>query len=655
MASYKIPEETVEAVRSQSDIVQVISEYLTLKKAGSNYKACCPFHSEKTPSFIVSPHKQMFYCFGCGAGGNVFGFLMRQEGFAFAEAVKHLAGRLGIEIKESGFVPEQQRVREQLFDLCEFARGYYTRRLLKSAEAAHARSYLERRRLLGEAVERFALGYAPAGWDTFTSEASKKGFSPELLLQGGMAKKNPEGRVYDTFRNRVMFPILDLMGKAIAFGGRALEENQPKYINSPETPIYRKGETLYNLHQAKRSSLNKNSVFVVEGYVDAIRLALCGFDNVVASLGTAFTQSQARLLKRYTSQVTLVFDSDIAGEAAAGRGIEVLLEQGLDVRVLAFSGSKDPDEFLLDQGAEAFQRCADASRNFVEYHIENAQSGREGWDIDTKVKTANTLASLVARIPDPIKKEEYLRLIAGRVGIQPETLLKASQKNDFADKIIIEVKQNEKRLKHDEQQCLWLIKLLAERPECRGIIKENLDLSTIDNEALRELLSASFQCKDGNVLESSLLDAVQNEDAQRFLSRLSFEEAGPELLYPVEWWLTIIKNRQNEKRLSALSAEIGEAERAGDIERFNQLAAQKMMARREVEKTKKELAGISVYLEGRQEEGDLPSLVAEIRPRELARAEKAGDHAAARAWKEFLESKQKKGGDSGRAEREVPF
>jgi DNA primase len=651
MPSYKIPPETVEHVRSQTDIVQVISEYLALKKAGANYKACCPFHSEKTPSFMVSPQKQMFHCFGCGAGGNVFGFLMRQEGFSFAEAVKHLAGRLGIEIKESRFVPEQQRLREQLFDLYEFARGFYIRRLLKSSEGAHARSYLERRRLWDEAVQRFSLGYAPGGWDTFISEASKKGFSSEILLQGGLAKKSAEGRVYDAFRNRVMFPILDIMGRAIAFGGRALDDNQPKYINSPETPIYRKGETLYNLQQAKRSLLNKNAVFVVEGYVDAIRLALSGFENVVASLGTAFTQPQARLLKRYTSEVLLVFDSDSAGEAAAGRGIEVLLEQDLDVRVLTLSSKKDPDEFLLEHGAEAFQRCADEARNFVEYHVENASAG--GWNMDVRVKTAHLLASLVGKMPDPIKKEEYLRLIAGKVGIRPETLLKVSQKKDFTDKIEIEVKHSEKRLRHEEQQCLWLIKLLVERPECRDAIKENLDPSTIENEALRELLSISVE--EGDLSESNLLDAVQSEDAQRFLSQLSFADAGPELLYPVEWWLTIIKNRQNEKHLSDLSAQIAEAEAADDFERFKELILKKSQARRKVEETKKELARISVFLDGPEDEGALSSLVAEIGPRELARAENTGDYAAARAWKEFLASKEGKGGRTGRKDGEVPF
>jgi len=651
-SSYRIPPETVEHVRSQTDIVQVISEYMALKKAGANYKACCPFHTEKTPSFTVSAQKQMFYCFGCGAGGNVFGFLMRQEGFSFAEAVKHLAGRVGIEIKESHFVPEQQRLREQLFDLYEFARGYYSRQLHRSPDAEHARVYLERRRLLGEPAQRFSLGFAPAGWDAFTTEASKKGFSHDVLIQGGLSKKSVEGRVYDAFRNRVMFPILDIMGKAIAFGGRSLEENQPKYINSPETPIYRKGETLYNLHQAKRPISNKNSVFVVEGYVDAIRLAVNGFENVVASLGTAFTQAQARLLRRYASEVVLVFDSDVAGEAATGRGIEVLLGEDLDVRVLTLPSAKDPDEFLLEHGSEAFVHHSKDAKNFIDHHIDSAH-GHSGWNLETKVRTANVLASLVGRMPDPIKKEEYLRLLAGKLGLQPDTLLKASQKSNFTDRIEIEARQYEKRLRHEEQQCLWLIKALTERPECREILKDNLDLSMIENEALRELLTVGLEVKEVALLESKLLDAVQNEEAQKLLSRLSFEKAGPELIYPVEWWLAIFKNRQSERMLSTLTAEIAEAERAGDTERFRRLVAQKVAARRELEQARKELAGISVFVEGRKQE-ELASLVFEIGPRELARAEKTGDYAAMRAWKQLLEV-QKQGGQEGRPNWEVPF
>jgi DNA primase len=652
--AYKIPPETVEHIRSQTDIVQVISEYLTLKKGGANYKACCPFHTEKTPSFTVSPAKQMFYCFGCGAGGNVFGFLMRQEGFSFAEAVKHLADRLGIEIKESRFVPEQQQVREQLFNLYEFARGFYTRQLLKSADAAHARAYLERRRLLGEAAERFSLGFAPAGWDTFTTEASRKGFNSEVLLQGGLAKKSAEGRVYDAFRNRIMFPILDIWGKAIAFGGRTLEENQPKYINSPETPIYRKGETLYNLHQARKSISNKGCVFVVEGYVDAIRVALSGFENVVASLGTAFTQSQARLLRRYASEVILVFDTDSAGEAAATRGIEVLLQEDLGVRVTTLPSAKDPDEFLLEHGAEAFGRCADESRNFVEFHIDNALAGRSGWDVDTKVKTANVLASLVAKMPDPIKKEEYLRLIAGRVGIQAETLLKASQKTGFVDKIEIEVRNSEKRLKHEERECLWLIKLMAERPECREKIRDNLDMSCIENEALKELLSTSFQLEDNSPLESRLLDAVQTEEAQQFLSHLMFADAAPELLYPVEWWLSIIRNRQNEKKLFALNSKIREAEQTGDLEQQFEIKKIKHEGRIKLEDDKKGVLEIPVF-----DKDELVNLettfsgLIEVGLREIEKAKVSGDIKTIKRWEETIKSL--KGGNTGRKKWEVPF
>ena len=297
--AYGIPQETIDRVRTQTDIVQVISEYLTLKKAGSNFRALCPFHKEKTPSFNVNPAKQIFHCFGCGVGGNVFSFLMRHEGFAFPEAVRFLAERVGIEIKQEQTAPGQGEIRERLLELYEYARRFYHQCLLKSPKAEGARKYLEQRQLSERAIETFSLGYAPKEWDSFLSAARRKGFKPDLLLEGGLAKKSAEGRVYDAFRNRVMFPIWGLSAKVIAFGGRTLGEDRAKYINSPETTIYHKGNILYNLNRAKKEISNRDSVIVVEGYTDAIRLVLGGIENVVASSGTAFTQAQARLLKRY--------------------------------------------------------------------------------------------------------------------------------------------------------------------------------------------------------------------------------------------------------------------------------------------------------------------------------------------------------------------
>ncbi len=593
--AYSIPQETIERVRAQADIVQVISEYLTLKRAGSNFRALCPFHKEKTPSFMVNTSKQIFHCFGCGAGGNVFGFLMRHEGFTFPEAVRFLAERVGIRIEQERIAPGQGELRERLFELYDYAGRFYHRCLQKSPQAEGARKYLERRQLADKAIEEFRLGYAPSEWDSFLKAARKKGYKDDLLLEAGLAKKSAEGRVYDAFRNRIMFPIWGLSGKIVAFGGRTLEENQPKYINSPESPIYHKGQILSNLQRAKKDVSNRDSVIVVEGYTDAIRLVLAGIENVVASSGTAFTEAQARLIKRYAGEVALVFDSDSAGMAATERGIEVLLAQNLAVRVAVLPSGKDPDEFVLESGAEAFRGVIDEARNFIEFHVTNALSGENGAGIEDRIKAANTLASLVGKIPDPIRREEYLRLVASRLGIKPETLHQASQKTVYGDKIEEEVKHFEKRLQREEKEHLWLIKMLIERPENIETVREHLDTESIQNEALKELFDVIFRYEGDRIDESVFLDRLQSEQAQQMLSKLMFEEAlRKDPLYPPEWWREHKKGREEKKKFGDLSKEIAEAERNADVELLNKLLKEKLRKKRSMAEIKKDMLKVSV-------------------------------------------------------------
>ncbi|MBI5116628.1 DNA primase [Candidatus Poribacteria bacterium] len=594
--AYGIPEETIERIRSQADIVQIISEYVTLKRAGSRFRACCPFHKEKTPSFMVDPSKQLYHCFGCGAGGNVIGFLMRHEGFTFSEAVKHLGERMGIQIRQAQYAPGEQENRERLFDLYEFTTGFFNRCLLKSDQAEAARKYLEGRTLSGEAVKQFSIGYAPDGWDSLIMEASKKGFSKELLLQGGLARKSAEGRVYDAFRKRVMFPIWALSGKVVAFGGRTLEEGQPKYINSPETPIYQKGQTLYNLHRAKNSISNNGSVIVVEGYTDLIRLVLGGIDNCVASLGTALTQAQARLIKRYTDEVILVLDSDSAGEAAKLTGNGVFFGEDMKVRVARIPPpAKDPDEFLTKEGTEAFRNVLANAQDCIEYFadISLAKLKRPEYR-EEKVKYASIFLSLVERIPNPIRREEYFRLIASRLDIRPEILIETSQKNVSTVRIEEEARHFETRLKHEEKEYMWLVKLLIEKPECIVKVREHLDVAAIQSEPLRRLLDVVLASEEGRIDECAVFDRVQNEEAQQMLSKVMFEEMGSELLYPVEWWIGFIKGRQKKNKLNALSLEVAEAERAGDAGRVEQLLRRKTEISRDVEEIRRERARIPV-------------------------------------------------------------
>jgi len=591
---YGIPQETIERVRTQADIVAVIGEYLTLKKAGGNFKALCPFHQEKTPSFMVNPSKQIFHCFGCGAGGNVFSFLMQQEGFTFPEAVRFLADRVGIQIKEERLAPGEGELRERLFELHEFARRFYHKCLLKSPAAAHAREYLEKRQFSGDATKQFSIGFAPSEWDSFLSAAIKKGFSRDLLLQAGLAKKSADGRVYDSFRNRIMFPIWGLSGKVIAFGGRTLEENQPKYINSPETPIYHKGTILYNLNRAKKSISSKDSVIIVEGYTDAIRLVLSGIENVVASSGTAFTQAQARLVKRYAGAVVQVFDHDAAGESATERGFEILLSEGLTVKYAELAGM-DPDEFVLERGAEAFNDVIAKAGDFVDFYIEKGLKKSDGNELENKVKTANLLAGLVGKIPDPIRREEYLRVVSSRLDVKPDALLQASRKGGSRDTIEEGVTHFDRRLRREEKEYMWLVKMLIHQPDNIGAVREHLDVESIQNAALRELFDAVFSFEDGMIEENALLDKVQGEVAQQMLSKLMFEDAFRESpLYIPQWWQEHKKDREEGQRFNDLNKEIVEAEKKGDIKHLNRLLSEKYSRGERLDKVTADIHKVSV-------------------------------------------------------------
>jgi DNA primase len=592
--AYGIPQETIEQVRGQSDIVQLVSEYLTLKKAGSNFRALCPFHNEKTPSFMVSPSKQIFHCFGCGAGGNVFGFLMKQEGLTFPESVRFLADRLGIRIKQDNYNAGHEDLRERLFDLHEYGRRFYHQCLLKSPGAEHARKYLEERSMSEAAIKGFSLGYSPREWDSFITAAVKKGFSREFVVEAGLAKKSAEGRIYDAFRNRVMFPIWGLSGKVVAFGGRTLEENQPKYINSPETPIYHKGAILYNLSRARKSVSRENSVIVVEGYTDAIRVSLGGIENVVASSGTAFTQAQARLIKRYAEDVVLVFDSDSAGMTAAGRGIEVLLGEDLGVKAAVLPPGKDPDEFVLESGAEAFADLVAKAKNFVEFHIESTLAGKDGAGIDGKIKAARLLAGLVGRIPDPIRREEYIRVIASRLDVRPEALAEASQKSAPEDKLE-EAGGSQRKLRREEKELVWLAKMLIEHPENIETVRGHLGKTEIEDKALKELFEVIFECGAEGIESGSLLDKVQGNEAQQLLSKLMFEETfRKDPFYEPQWWREHMDSREEKKKSRELSREIAEAERNGNIELLNKLLAEKFEKKEKLVRIKGNISKVSV-------------------------------------------------------------
>ncbi|MXZ74464.1 MAG: DNA primase [Gemmatimonadetes bacterium] len=399
----RIPEELVNSIRSQADIVDVVSDYVTLRRSGKNYMGLCPFHDEKTPSFSVNPERQIFHCFGCGKGGSVFTFLMEHENVTFVEAVHHIARRLHITIPETQGEREAGSEAESLARVTRFAARFFHDRLLNSDRESVVRQYAERRGLSEETIKSFGLGYAPDSWNDLLSAAREKGIGADWLVKAGLAKTG-EQRTYDAFRKRLIFPIQAPSGRVVGFGGRALsDEDQPKYLNSPESPIYRKSQVLYGLYQARDALRRQGQALVVEGYMDLLGLHEQGIQGVVALCGTALTREQARLLARYGQQAYLVYDSDQAGVRATWRAIEPLVESGLWTRIVRLPEDYDPDSYVREHGPEGFMKLveqADSLADFMGYHANLQAAG----DRD---EVFRTLAGLIRKTTNLVHREMY--------------------------------------------------------------------------------------------------------------------------------------------------------------------------------------------------------------------------------------------------------
>jgi DNA primase len=427
-----IPSQTIEQVAAANDIVEVIGSYFPLKRAGANFKALCPFHQEKTPSFHVSPQRQTFHCFGCGAGGSVFRFVMDYEHIDFPSAVRKLAARVGIPVIEERGPGDaenrQHEARRTLLKVHAEAAEWFHENLLKKKFAEPAREYLKQRGITAEIAKRWRLGYAPDEWDAFGSWARGQGFGPRELLESGLVKtkdtadqtsKIEHQSSYDRFRDRIMFPICNDLGEVIAFSGRVLKEKEgaAKYLNSPETPLFRKGSVLFGLDKTKRALIEANCAIVCEGQLDLISLFEAGITNVVAPQGTAFTETQARTLKRLVDEVVLCFDSDVAGAKAAERSLDALLENDLIVRVAEIPPGDDPDSLVRREGKEEFEKRIAAARDFFDYWIEHEVAEVDLASLGAKMQLARSLAETVSRVHDPLMRGEVASKVSARLGV----------------------------------------------------------------------------------------------------------------------------------------------------------------------------------------------------------------------------------------------
>ena len=428
-----IPEEKISEIKNAADIVDIVSEAVLLKKAGKNHLGLCPFHSEKTPSFTVSPDKQIFYCFGCGTGGNVFSFLMKQEGLTFPEAVRVLGKRYGIDIPERPLSPEQKKKiseRESLLDINRRAMEFYHQALNAGGPGQGARSYLKKRGISQKTIDDFKLGYARDGWDHLLKFFLNQRVSPALLEKSGLVlpKKNKNG-YYDRFRSRIMFPIFDASMQVVGFGGRVLDDSLPKYLNSPETVVYNKRRSLYGIQRAKDKCRSADSVFIVEGYLDVIALHQHGIENTVATLGTALTPDHVRMLTRFAGNMVLVYDSDEAGIRSARRCIDtfwqehvdfrrqdVFREENADTHILVLPAGHDPDSFVFEKGPELFLKAAAGAPGIITFLI-NCAIDKHGLATEGKVRIIKDLQAPLAAINDRVAQSLYVQQLAERLGI----------------------------------------------------------------------------------------------------------------------------------------------------------------------------------------------------------------------------------------------
>ena len=409
-----ISETVIDEIHARADIVELIGRYVPLKRAGRHFKANCPFHKERTPSFMVNVDKQIFHCFGCGIGGNIFSFLMQHDRLTFPEAARQLADHVGVRVPERE-ANASDGAHERLRDVMEKSCRYFERMLRDAKAGKAARAYLERRGVAEQTRVQFRLGLAPAGWDTLLTAAQATGVSADQLEAAGMLVKGTSGHCYDRFRNRLMFPITNVRGQIVGFGGRSLDDQEPKYLNSPETALYSKGRQLFGLSLAKDAIIAAKRAIVVEGYFDCVVLAGAGISHVVSPLGTALTEEHARLLKRYTEHVILAFDADAAGEQATLRGIDLLVETGLQVRVAQFPQGVDPDEVLRSHGRQRLEQLLEQSLSLFDALVHSALQRYPATDAESTVQAAQFVLPTIARIPDAMLRSEYVRLLAGRL------------------------------------------------------------------------------------------------------------------------------------------------------------------------------------------------------------------------------------------------
>jgi DNA primase len=532
-------EELIEEVRNSNDIVDIISQYVVLKRSGRNYFGLCPFHKEKSPSFSVSPDKQIFHCFGCGAGGNVFHFISKIENVNFVESMQLLADRAGITLPtlDNSEDSKKQYLKSKVYEINEIAAQFYHENLYKPTSKP-AQDYVKKRRLDNKTLKAFQIGYA-GRYNELYQELVKRGYKEEEILASSMVLKNDDGKFVDRFRKRFMIPIRDVREKVIAFGGRVLDDSKPKYINSPENIVYSKGRNLFGLNVAKRNPMDK--IVIVEGYMDAISLYQRGITNVVASLGTALTEAQGRLLRRYANKIIISYDSDAAGQAATMRGLEILQNLGYDVRILQLDDPnvKDPDEYVLKNGSGRFNLCVDKAISLVEFKVKMLKKSMTTDTTSDKIKFLNEVAKILASVDNNIEKEVYIERISKEYNVSKEAIYAQTNKLQYSNSVgekILEKPNlviNTHRKNENSEISEAVIKrenmviaiLLTEGIKLYEKFKQVITTDEFKYPVNKEILQKIYdEFEKGNDNINSILDSLQDEEILKQITQIMADD-----------------------------------------------------------------------------------------------------------------------------------
>ncbi len=575
-------EDLLEQVRGANPIYDVVSDYVSLKKSGRNFMGLCPFHGEKTPSFTVNQERQIFHCFGCGEGGNVFVFIMKREGLSFPEAVRLLAGRRGIALPEySPGRPEEKGLKERLLEANTAAAGIFKVNLL-GPSGRQALAYLDRRSISAATREEFGIGWAIPGRDVLSLELVKKGFTQQEVLQAGLAAQRENGGVTDRFRERVVFPISDVTGRVVAFGGRLLAEGEPKYLNSPETPLYHKSSVLYGLHRSKDSIRREGVGIIVEGYFDLITAVQAGVTNVVATSGTALTDGHASLMRRFAERWVVVFDGDAAGIRAAKRSLEVFVSYGLFARGVLLPDGADPDSFIRAQGAPAFRGLLEKAEDLMDFFLRRTVQEHRLDTIEGKVAAVRETVPLLAKVRDRVAQADYLARSAQRLGVKEEVLWSEVRglmgKGDPGYAASAATLVSRPAAERPRAEEVSLVKALLAHAALAAELRGSVALEELENEDCRAVAGAAFALLDRGGTDG-LAGRLQFEDERlRRLVTAWAADPGPlaeehEARRAAAECLTRIHKRRQDRESLLVQEKLCSAEAAGDHEAVKKLLA----------------------------------------------------------------------------------